>query len=438
MATVASITRSIIPRLLFFTVFCLILGGVIAYARGYRVNFTERTVTSTGIISVNSTPRPATVYLNGELQGATDVNLTLPFGDYTIEVKKDGYTDWKKKVNLKGELVMSLDAKLFSKNPSLTPLTTLGVIKAVKVGSTDRAILVSQTGDVEKDGLYLFEASARPIPLFPPVKPLLFKSLLPATIDLKTTRLVFNPNYRQALIEFDLNETETVTYLIPLDTETKELFDVTASRENIIAAWDLEKQKEVARIIETFPKKIRPMATNSFQIISLSPDEKKVMYIATAEATLPLVIDPPLIAANQSLEERNIKANNIYIYDKKEDKNFRVDFDLTDIQPSLTNPTTITPSPAVDTPVDTDLSLTELATYVHNHVQWYPTSDYLALKEDNQIILMQYDGDNKQSVYAGPFENDFFTVSPDWNLLVLINLNPQANEYGDLYSIGLR
>ncbi|HRN70245.1 MAG TPA: PEGA domain-containing protein, partial [Candidatus Woesebacteria bacterium] len=163
MKVVIDTTKNIIPKILFLTIFIVILVGVIAYARGYRFNFKEGTVTSTGILSVNSFPKPAKVYVNGELQGATDINLTLPFGQYTVEVKKDGYTSWKKTVSLKGEIVMSLDVHLFPKNPSLTPLTNLGIVKAIPVGTTDKIILFSQTGDVEKDGIYLFESSQRTI-----------------------------------------------------------------------------------------------------------------------------------------------------------------------------------------------------------------------------------------------------------------------------------
>src|SRR5690606_23451379 len=102
------------------------------------------------------------------LKGATDINLTLPYGQYKIEVKKDGYTSWEKNISLKGEIVMSLDAHLFPKNPSLTPLTNLGIVQAIPVGNTDNIILFSQTGDEEKDGVYLFESATRTIAIFPP------------------------------------------------------------------------------------------------------------------------------------------------------------------------------------------------------------------------------------------------------------------------------
>ncbi|OGK13735.1 hypothetical protein A3A93_05320 [Candidatus Roizmanbacteria bacterium RIFCSPLOWO2_01_FULL_38_12] len=444
MKIILNVTKSIVPRIILFGFFVLVLIAVIAYARGYRINFDEGTVTSTGILSVNSTPRPAKVYVNGELKGATDVNLTLPFGKYNVEVKKDGYTSWQKQVSLKGEIVMSLDARLFSKNPSLTPLTNLGVMKAIPIGNTDKLILISQTGDVEADGIYLFEVGNKALAIFPPLKPLLMKSLLLETIDISTATVDFAPNYRQGILTFIIDQGE-LAYLISLEDENTQLFEITASKENIITAWNEEKNVEALKIIETLPKKIVPIALSSFQIISLSPDEKKLLYLAKEDATIPIVLEPQLIGANQTVEHRDIKKNSLYIYDKKEDKNFllpivvSIDNSLFEIDetPSQTTPTpeTATSTAQIATPKVWNEEVVKLIT---EKVHWYPTSDYLAAMDVNQIKLLQYDGTNEEIVYAGPFQDEFFTISPDWNVLVIINLNPQLNDHGDLYSVGIK
>ena len=445
MKIVFNVTKSIVPRILLLVFFIIILIAVIAYARGYRINFDEGTVSSTGILSINSTPKPGRVYVNGQLKGATDVNLTLPHGRYTVEVKKDGYTSWTKSISLKGEIVMSLDARLFSKNPSLTPLTNLGVIKAIPIGNTDKLILVSQTGDVEKDGLYLFEAGNKALAIFPPLKPLLMKSVLGENIDISTATIDFSPNYRQGMLTFT-TEIGEIAYLISLDDENTELFEITASKNNILTAWNDEKNVEALKVIETLPKKIVPIAVSSFQIISLSPDEKKLLYLAKSDAELPVVIDPQLIGANQTQEHRSIKKGSIYIYDKKEDKNFLLPVTL-NIDETLFNPPEsnleITPTP------ETATSTAEIAVQprvwneilvrlVMEKLQWYPTSDYIAIMDVYQIKLMQYDGTNEEIVYAGPLQDHFYTISPDWNLLVLINLNPKVNDSGDLYSVGIK
>ncbi len=443
MKVVIDTTKNIIPKILFLAVFVLILIGVIAYARGYRFNFDEGKVTSTGIVSVSSAPKPAKVYVNGELKGATDINLTLPFGQYKIEVKKDGYTSWEKSISLKGEIVMSLDAHLFPKNPSLTPLTNLGIVKALPVGTTDKIIIMSQTGDIEKDGIYLFESSQRTIAIFPPLKPLLLKSVLPENADLTTASINYSPNYRQAILTLMTEDIET-SYLISLDNENTELFDITSSKENILQAWNVEKNEEIAKVIETLPKEIVTIASDSFQIIAISPNEKRIMYRAKSNTTLPLVINPPLIGANQTQEQRNLVAGGIYIYDKKEDKNYKIPVEITIIEnetkPNEDQEIVVSDPTATDSATSTipQLWYPDVVSQVLEIVQWYPTSDYIAIKEKNHISVMQYDGDNKETVYAGPFQKDFFMIAPDWNLLVVINLNPQVNSVGDLYSVGIK
>src|SRR3989344_5814819 len=424
MKIVFNVTKSIVPRILLLVFFIVILIAVIAYARGYRINFDEGTVSSTGILSINSTPKPGRVYVNGQLKGATDVNLTLPYGRYTVEVKKDGYTSWTKSISLKGEIVMSLDARLFSKNPSLTPLTNLGVIKAIPIGNTDKLILVSQTGDVEKDGLYLFEAGNKPLAIFPPLKPLLMKSVLGDNIDISTATIDFSPNYRQGMLTFTTDVGE-LAYLISLDDE---------------------KNTEALKIIETLPKKIVPIAVSSFQIISLSPDEKKLLYMAKSDADVPVIINPPLIGTNQTQEHRSIKKGSLYIYDKKEDKNFLLPVSLNIDESLFILPETnmeITPTPETATSTAavaaTPRVWNEAAVrLVMEKLQWYPTSDYISIMDSNQIKLMQYDGTNEEIVYAGPLQDHFYIISPDWNLLVLINLNPKLNDSGYLYSVGIK
>lgn len=443
MRIIIDTTRHILLKVSLVSLFVIVVVLVIAYARGYRFNPQEGTITSTGILSINSSPKAAKILLNGVLQGATDTNLTLPYGTYTVEVQKEGYTSWKKTVSLKGEIVMSLSANLFSKNPSLTPLTNLGVARAIAVGNTDRILLVTESGDVEKDGMYLFEPSNQPLTIFPPLKLLLLKSLLPETLDMKTAEVVFDPTFKRAIITLLTSEDETAfSYLISLDEQNQELFDVSDSKEEIVTAWQAETNREMLKVLEALPKEMQKVATESFSLISLSPDEKKLLYVAKEDAIIPLILDPPLIGANQSREKRTIVKGHVYIYDKKEDKNFEVPINTVFTIPApiptsktVANLATVSGTP---TPTPPQVVYPELENELRKRVIWYPTSDYLVMKEETQITTVQYDGENKATVYAGPFEPEYFGVSRDANLMVVINLNPKVNLLGDLYSVGIR
>lgn len=396
----------IIFRLFAFIGFIVLLWLVIAYGRGYRWSFKNKSLNPTGILSVNSSPNAAKVYLNGQLKGITDINLTLTPGDYKIEIKKDGYTNWTKTIKLKGELVYTIDAQLFPQNPSLSPLTNLGIVKTVSVDQTEKIIIFSDNNDPVKDGIYLFEASKRPLSLFPPLKLLALKKNIPLTnIDFKNTQIYFSADYKEAIIDFNPDTQENKAFLFALEGDNTNLFEVTNSKDTLIVAYEEEKTKEINKVLESFPDEISKIATSSFKMINFSPDKTKFFYQTTENLKLPLVIKPPLVAVNQTEDQRNLTKDSFYIYDKKEDKNY---------------------------------SIRNAQFSLGNFPQWYPDSRHLVFVESKKISVVDYDDSNKQTVYSGPFENSFFIITSDGKIITLTNLNPENNPLPDLYSVGVK
>jgi hypothetical protein len=53
-------------------------------------------------------------------------------------------------------------------------------------------------------------------------------------------------------------------------------------------------------------------------------------------------------------------------------------------------------------------------------------------------VIVDYDDTNEQTVYSGPFEQNFVTVTPEGKLIILANLNPEANQFADLYLVGIK
>ncbi|MCX8094702.1 MAG: PEGA domain-containing protein [Caldisericia bacterium] len=54
-----------------------------------------------GTLTIDSYPKEAEVYLNGENIGNTPISIKINVGKYSIEVKKEGYKDYKKEVEIK-------------------------------------------------------------------------------------------------------------------------------------------------------------------------------------------------------------------------------------------------------------------------------------------------------------------------------------------------
>lgn len=483
--------KGILYKIGFLIAFLIILVGFIAFARGYRITpQNDSMISSTGILTVGSGPKAAKILVNGELKGVTDSNLTLPPDVYTIEVKKEGYTSWEKKVRLKGEIVQSLEAILFPKNPSLSPLTNLGIKKALPVGNSNRVLLFvdqeqeentatvsaspSNTPDIDEkiqietredtSGIYLFEERNQPISILPPLNEIILKNQLPPDIDLARTKVIFSPDYKEAIFTFYPNKTTdnnenpqdtpqntdlitddktddtTSSYLLSLIKDNDELLDVTNSEDAIIKAWIEDKQEEITKVLETFPEDMRTIASDSFEIISFSPDETKVLYQARKDMTLPIAIDPPVIGTNPTPEDRELKKNHLYVYDKKEDKNFALPYDKEKL-PLVPEKNYVEEINTTDGETDTesvDATILTRSMEISSYIQWYPSSKHIVYNEGNEIVIIEYDALNKKTVYSGPYDRDFFATSSDWKLFILANLNPQNNEYGDLYEVGIR
>lgn len=389
-------------KIIIFLIVTLVIFFVIAYARGYRFDFKDKKISSTGILAISSSPKAAKVYINQHLKGVTDLNVTLHPGVYTIEIVKEGFIPYKKSVALKGEIVETIDPILFPINPSLSPLSNLGLVNAFRIDQTDNIILISEN-NTETDGIYLFDASSKPITIFAPLKTLLLKDKLPIGSSLENSSIIFSHDYTQAIIEVPI-ENSSNSYLISMDSENQEAFDITSSKTTLIQAWEDERNKEIVKVLETFPNNIQKIASASFDIVSFSPDQTKVLYKSLTNANIPVLINPPLIASNQSKEERNLKTGSLYVYDKKEDKNYQIS--------------------------SGDLNI--------NNVIWYSDSKRLVYKESDRISISSYDAANKQIVYSGPIDSKFYAVNSDGKLLILANLNPKTNKLPDLYLVGIR
>ena len=398
----------IIFKLLFILLFVTVLALVIVYARGYRLDYKKKSLTSTGILAFTSYPKTAKIYVDSKLRGVTDSSLIMPPGNYQVDIKKDGYTSLSKKVTLKGELVVTIDALLFPLNPSLSPLTNLGIIKSVAVNDTEKVLIFVDKeislDEVDKNGIYLFESGRRPLPFFPPLKPVIMKKNLPVGVDFETAEVTVSPDSKEAIFEF--GENKELAYLLSLESENLTPFDVAFSKNNLFKAWNEQRQDNYLKILETYPEEFAKIASASVEIISFAPSETKLLYKANENLILPPIITPPLVVTNQTPETRNLEKGKIYVYDRKEDKNYLI--------------------------ANCQLPIANCA------IQWYFDSRHLVVNEGKKIMVTDYDGESRQTLYSGPYESSFFMSTLDGRLVVLSNLNPEVNLWPDLYLVGTR
>ena len=71
------------------------------YAQGYQFSLKKgASLTATGILSVTSQPKAASVYINNRLVTATDDTINLTPDTYVIKIAKDGYLPWQKTIQI--------------------------------------------------------------------------------------------------------------------------------------------------------------------------------------------------------------------------------------------------------------------------------------------------------------------------------------------------
>lgn len=98
----------------------VILGGTIFayyYAIGYRFNPINGQVKQTGVLSVQSKPTKAEIFLNSEDIGKSPKVTSVDQGTAKVKITKDGYVSWEKEVPIVAEKSTSLFPTLFLENP---------------------------------------------------------------------------------------------------------------------------------------------------------------------------------------------------------------------------------------------------------------------------------------------------------------------------------
>ncbi len=370
----------------------IVSGLIIAYGRGYRFDSKQKAIGSTGLISVTSDPTGATITIDNKKVGATNTTVTIKPGLYTLSISKEGYQSWEKKVRVQGEVVVSTHAVLFPANPSLSAISTNGVTNPIlSPDGSKLAFIISQNED--KNGIWVLDLIDKPLGLNRDAKQLLKATALDTTNAL----LTWSPDSKQLLMDI-----VSASYLLETDKlndYAKPLYE----KQTTMTDWKLQQQTKEKEKLLTLSPDFTTIATTSMKIVSFAPDENKILYEATAAATIPTIISPPLIGTNATEDKRTITPNTLYIYDIKEDKNYFIGNSK-------------------------DLVL-----------QWLPTSRQLITASNNKIDVLDFDGTNRKTIYAGPFWDSF--VAPWTNaskLVILTNLNPSASTLPNLYAVNIK
>lgn len=388
-------------RVLLFTltVFVLAFFGyfLILYARGYHFNFKTLKFLPKGILVVKTDPSGAQIFIDKELRGASDSNFSLSPGNYDADIKKAGYLDWSKRLTIEKETVTEINASLYKQAPAFSPVTTDGALSPT--ASPD----FTKIAFAQKEGLWLIENIFFPIGFPRDPKKITDGDLTDATWE-------FSPNSHDILIT-----SSTGVFLIDGSTFTPQgqRINIASSKEATLASWQKEIHDREATKMGSLPEEMVDILTRKASALLFSPDETKVIYTASASASLAENLIKPFPGASTQSQDRNIKVDHTYIYDIKEDRNFLID--------NGSGPLLIGAS---------------FLPGVNRRLFWLPDSGNLVLGERDKITVLDYDGTNRQVIFSGGYLAPY--VFPyGKKLLILTNLGADSQP-PNLYSITIK
>src|SRR3989344_3923129 len=361
--------------------------SVILFARGYRPDISQKTLSPTGLLVATSSPDGAQILVDGKVTSATNTTLNLSPGTYEVEIKKDSFQPWKKTLVLKAEMVPRAAAVLFPNVPSLKAITTSGAAFPILAPDGSKVAFLQSLPQGSK--IYTVELSESPLGLINREP----KSLTTLSAIRKVGRLTWSPDSRYILA------TATSSAFL-VDTSNLQSTDASLQLPVLLKTWQTQKESQDKPRLEALPQKLQDILTPSAANLAWAPSEKKLLYIATDSAVIPDDLKKPLPGSSTQTQERSLTPGQVYVYDTEEDRNFRL---------------------------------------TGTGWQWFPDSAHLIKAEKGQIIVMEYDAQNPTVVYAGPMETDFVDPYPSGRgVLILSNLNPSLSSVPNLYAVSLK
>jgi hypothetical protein len=272
-----------------------------------------------------------------------------------------------------------------------------------------------------------------------------------ANLDLATADFIWSPDSSEVMII-----TKSKEMLVPTNqvSDLRTLPDISFQRKQILSEWESDIYIKERQFLGEFPPLMIEVATQSAKNVYLSPDKKRMIYTATKELSLPEELIPALPARNNQPEERILQPGSIYVYDREEDKNFKIASEPKNstllskklLANDLFNntPMNINSSPSAFTRLQASSSAQTISQFNQYYtslyaetLQWFPDSRHLFFVQDNAVKIVEYDGTNVFTLYSGPFEKSFIYPWPDGSrVLILTSFSPDAPP--NLYAIELK
>ncbi len=393
--------RQVALSLLIFL--CLVVATVlvVAYGKGYRPDLGQGKVefNGTGLLVATSIPDGASVFVNGKLKTATDNTINLAPGSYKVRIEKEGYFPWEKNVNINNSVVSRADALLIPTAPKLENITTTGARDPIIDPTLTKIAFVVASQSAISNGIYVFDMKNTPLLTLQSAS----SQIVNDTIDLfSTSNIKWSPDGKDIMATIS-GQALPSTYLLDTDQPNNPPNNISDRMFTVEGNWNSVRTAKDRASLNSLPSKARKLAKDNFKILAYSPDQNKVLYTASRSATLPVVIKPRLIGVDSAPETRSIEEGKIYVYDAKEDRNYKMD-----------------------------------ENNFKGAYSWFTDNKHLIFVRDKELHIVEYDGLNDTVVYAGPFIENYVFPWPDATKIVVLTNLGNGKILPNLYTISLK
>ena len=150
----------------FIAIFFIAAPLLLLYTSGYRYNLKRGKIIKTGLLVIRTTPKDVNVYLDGQLQPRQPTLLDtyeqritdLPPKKYLLEIKKDGYFDWRKNLEVRpNQTTFAKTVLLLKKN---TPWSILEKQVILTKISPDKKRLALAANNEKQDLVYIYSTNS--------------------------------------------------------------------------------------------------------------------------------------------------------------------------------------------------------------------------------------------------------------------------------------
>lgn len=375
---------------------------VVLYGKGYRFGLGAGKIefNGTGLLVAKSIPDGAQVFVDGKLRTATDNTINIAPGEYEVKITKEGYFDWSKRVKIQTEVVTKAEALLIPTAPKLESITDIGAKSPIIDPTLTKIAFIVSSQSATRNGIYVFDMKSNQL--------LTLQSSSTQIVDdsidtFSEAEISWSADGKDLMATISAGRVTPTTYLLDTDRANNPPNDITETLSNVTTTWAKIKSNKDKAVFDSLPRGVKAVVRSHFNVISYSPDQNKILYKASRSGNLPIIIKPRLIGVNTTAENRNLEADAYYVYDIKEDHNYKINSDN-----------------------------------FKGAFSWFTDSKHLIYVKNNELHMIEYDGLNDTVVFAGPFIQNHVFPWPDATRIVILTNLGNLNITPNLYTISLK